>query len=345
MSVKKGKVLSFGELLLRICPDVNGEWLQQNHLPFYVGGAEANVATALALWDLPSAYLSAAPDNLFSQQIVGYLKQQRVDVSKMLYQGERLGLYFLPKGKDLKNAGVIYDRKYSSFSNLRPGTIDGDAILSDVSWFNFSAISPAINEQVAEVCKEAVIAASRKNITVSVDLNYRAKLWQYGKQPHEVMPELITYCDVVMGNVWAAEKMLDIPVDKSIGTGNSKEEYLEQALKTSESILSKFPKVQTVANTFRFDYNETVIKYYTSLYNNSKLYVSDEYVADKIVDKVGSGDCFMAGIIRGLYLEQPEQELLNFATAAAYQKLFIESDATTKTVSQIEQDKIAYAKK
>src|SRR4051794_16729336 len=102
MSVKKGKVLSFGELLLRICPDVNGEWLQQNHLPFYVGGAEANVATALALWDLPSAYLSAAPDNLFSQQIVGYLKQQRVDVSKMLYQGERLGLYFLPKGKDLK---------------------------------------------------------------------------------------------------------------------------------------------------------------------------------------------------------------------------------------------------
>ncbi|HTJ52434.1 MAG TPA: PfkB family carbohydrate kinase, partial [Cyclobacteriaceae bacterium] len=133
--------------------------------------------------------------------------------------------------------------------------------------------------------------------------------------------------------------------DKSIGVGNSKEEYLEQALKTSESILSKFPKVQTVANTFRFDYNETGIRYYTSLYNNNKLFVSDEYVADKIVDKVGSGDCFMAGIIRGLYMEQPEQELLNFATAAAYQKLFIESDATTKTVSQIEQDKIAYAKK
>ncbi|HEY8935766.1 MAG TPA: sugar kinase [Cyclobacteriaceae bacterium] len=345
MSVKKGKVLSFGELLLRICPDVNGEWLQQNNLPFYVGGAEANVATALALWDISSAYMSAAPDNLFSQQIVGYLKQQRVDVSKMLFQGERLGLYFLPKGKDLKNAGVIYDRKYSSFSNLKPGTIDWDAILSDVSWFNFSAISPAINAQVAEVCKEAVIAASRKNITVSVDLNYRAKLWQYGKQPHEVMPELITYCDVVMGNIWAAEKMLDIAVDKSIGAGNSKEEYLEQARITSEAILSKFPKVQTVANTFRFDYNETGIRYYTTLYNNNRLYVSDEYVADKIVDKVGSGDCFMSGIIRGLYLEQPEQELLNFATAAAYQKLFIESDATTKTVSQIEQDRIAYAKK
>jgi 2-dehydro-3-deoxygluconokinase len=345
MNTKNGKILSFGELLLRICPDVDGEWLLQNSLPFFVGGAEANVATALALWDMPSAYLTAVPDNLISKQMVRYLEQHKVDGSKILYQGERVGLYFLPKGKDLKNAGVIYDRNYSSFSQLKPGTIDWDNVLRDVSWFNFSAISPAINATVAAVCKEAVQAAAQKKITVSVDLNYRAKLWQYGKQPHEIMPDLIQYCDVVMGNVWAAEKMLAIPVDNMITENSRKEEYLAQAQKTSEAIQSKFSKVTAVANTFRFDYLQHGIRYYTALYINKKLTVSQEFTAEKIVDKVGSGDCFMAGLIRGLYLKNEASEILEFATAAAFQKLFIESDATNKTVNQIQNDREAYVKK
>lgn len=339
MTDKKGKVLSFGELLLRICPDVNGDWLRQNALPFFVGGAEANVATALALWDVPSAYLSAAPDNLMARQVVQYLEGLRIDVSKMLYRGERLGLYFLPKGKDLKNAGVIYDRNYSSFSQLQTGVIDWDHVLRDVSWFNFSAISPAINSNLAAVCQEAVEAASAKKIMVSIDLNYRAKLWQYGKQPNEVLPALAEYCDVIMGNVWAAEKMLGIPVDKTINESNTREEYLEQARKTSDAIQKKFTRVKHVANTFRFDHQQTGIHYYTTIYTDEKLYVSQEYFADKIIDKVGSGDCFMGGIIYGLYRQLSPQETLEFATAAAFQKLFIESDATTKNVSQIENDR------
>lgn len=345
MNNKKGKVLSFGELLLRICPDVEGDWLRQNNLSFYVGGAEANVATALALWDIPSAYLSAAPDNLVSQQIARYLEQYGIDATKMLYRGERLGLYFLTKGKDLKNAGVIYDRNYSSFSQLQPGIIDWDNVLKDVSWFNFSAISPAINANVAAVCKEALEAASKKNVIISVDLNYRAKLWQYGKQPHEVMPELIQYCDMVMGNIWAAEKMLGIPVDKAINEKSTKQQYVDHALKTSEAIQHKFSKVKTVANTFRFDHKQTGIQYYTALYHDKKLSVSQEYFAENIVDKVGSGDCFMAGLIYGLYNNLPAVEILEFATAAAFQKLFIAGDATNKTVKQIQIDKEAYAKK
>lgn len=345
MNHKKGTVLSFGELLLRICPDVAGDWLKQNNLSFFVGGAEANVAHALALWDIPTAYLSAVPDNLMAKQVVDYLQEHKIDVSKIVYRGERLGLYFLPKGKDLKNAGVIYDRNYSSFSQLQPGMIDWDVILKDVSWFNFSAISPAINANVAAVCKEAVEAASKKNITISIDLNYRAKLWQYGKQPDEVLPSLAGHCDVIMGNVWAAEKMLGIPVDKSITENSSKDQYLEQAAKTSAAIQKKFPKVSHVANTFRFDYQQSGIRYYTALYNDKTLSVSQEYLAGKIVDKVGSGDCFMAGIIYGLYNQLSPQETVDFATAAAFQKLFIESDATTKNVKQIVNDKEAYAKK
>src|SRR5579872_6970599 len=158
------KVLSFGELLLRICPDAEGSWLGKHVLPFYVGGAEANVATALALWGIPSAYFSALPDNLIAHQVAGYLEGKGVDMSRVRYQGERFGLYYLPVGKDMKNAGVIYDRAHSSFACLKPGTIDWDSVLRDTGWLHFSAISPALNRHVAAVCTELLEAAALKKI-------------------------------------------------------------------------------------------------------------------------------------------------------------------------------------
>lgn len=330
------KVLCFGELLLRICPDTNGEWLQKNELPFYVGGAEANTATALALWNIPTSYMSAIPGNIMSQQLVEYLSNRKLDCSKMLLQGERMGLYFLPKGNDLKHASVIYDRKHSSFSELQTGMIEWDKVLKDVAWFHFSAISPALNQNVADVCKEALQAASRKNIVVSVDLNHRAKLWQYGKQPPDVMPELVKYCSVVMGNLWAAEKMLGVEVDKNLSSQTSKQAYVEHAVKTSEQIIQQFPSCKTVANTFRFDADAAAINYHATLFTNNVLYHSKEYLAKKIMDKVGSGDCFMAGIIYASYKNELPQETLGFATAAAFSKLFIRGDATNKSVEEIQ---------
>jgi 2-dehydro-3-deoxygluconokinase len=338
------KVLSFGELLLRICPDAGGDWLKENVLPFYVGGAEANVATALALWDIPSAYFTALPDNMLARQLAGYLEDKGIDASRVLYQGERLGLYFLPKGKDLKNAGVIYDRDHSSFSALQPGTIDWDAVLADVGWLHFSAISPALNVRVAKVCKELLeTAAGKKGITISVDLNYRAKLWQYGVAPTEIMPGLVQHCDLVMGNLWAAEKMLGIPVDVGLTERSRKEDYLDHARRTSERIIERFPRVKQVAKTFRFDQGEKGIHYYTSFFTAGELYGSKEYFSDRILDKVGSGDCFMAGLIRGLYRGQAIPDVLEFATAAAFSKLFIPSDATDQHAEDIEKFRTTYA--
>jgi 2-dehydro-3-deoxygluconokinase len=330
------KVLSFGELLLRICPDVEGNWLEENSLPFYVGGAEANVATALALWGIPSAYLTALPDNLIARQLAGYLEERGVDTSRVVFRGERVGLYYLPKGKDVKNAGVIYDRQHSAFSALRPGTIDWDSVLDGVGWLNFSAISPALSQLVAEVCEEGLKAARERGITISVDLNYRAKLWQYGVAPTAVMPGLVEYCDVVMGNLWAAEKMLGIPVDAGLVEGGTRADFLEHARRSSEKIIGRFPQVKKVAKTFRFDRGEKGVTYYTSLYCEGKLYASREYSSDSIVDKVGSGDCYMAGLIRGLYLRQSVAEMVEFATAAAFYKLFIPSDATDQPAEDIE---------
>lgn len=336
-SENRKKVLSFGEILLRICPDMDGEWLKENKLPFYVGGAELNVATALALWNVPSAYLSAVPDNSVTREIIDYLDKRDIDTSPMVFHGDRLGLYYLPKGKDLKNAGVIYDRANSAYADLKVGQINWDEVFEDVSWFHFSAICPAINQSIADICLEALKVASSKNITVSLDLNYRAKLWKYGKEPINILPELAKYCTLIMGNVWAANKMLGTALhdDLKPTEGYAKETLLQQATDTSKEILSLFTACKAVANTFRFD-NGKGIRYYTTIYTNNELTVSEEYVSDEILDKVGSGDCFMAGLIYGFYNQLPVSEALNFATAAAYDKLYIPSDATTSTVAEIE---------
>lgn len=330
------KVLCFGELLLRICPDTEGGWLEENSLPFYVGGAEANVAVALALWGTPTSYLTALPDNLMAQQLVGYLESRGIDASRILHRGERLGLYYLPTGKDLKHAGVIYDRAHSSFSDLRPGMIDWDKIFYGIGWLHFSAISPALNRSVAELCKEGLQAARTKGITISVDLNYRSKLWQYGVAPVEVMPGLVEHCDVVMGNLWAAEKMLGIAVDPALAEKGRKQDYLDHARWSSEEVTRRFPRVKQVAKTFRFDKGEKGIQYYATLYSAGRLYSSREYGAEVIVDKVGSGDCFMAGLIRGLNNGQPVADVLEFATAAAFFKLFVPGDATDQPAEDIE---------
>lgn len=323
-----GKVLSFGELLLRICPDSAGEWLADNSFPVYVGGAEANVAVALSLWEVPSAYITAVPDNFIARQMVGYLDNLKVETSAIHYSGERIGLYFLDKGKDLKNAGVIYDRNYSSFSALTTGTIDWDKVFEGVTWFHFSAICPAINQAVADVCEEALKAASARNITISIDLNFRAKLWKFGKEPVEILPELVKYCDVVMGNIWAAEKMLGIPVPEGVVEQHDKNVYLQQSAISSKAIMEQFPNCKSVANTFRFDHGKG-IQYYTTLYTQDNLFVSKAYIADTIAGKVGSGDCYMAGLIYGFYNELNPQEVVDFATAAAFAKLFTESDFNT----------------
>lgn len=330
----KGTVLSYGELLLRICPDTGGEWLTDNQLPFYVGGAELNVATALALWGLPSSYFTVVPDNEMSAQILTYLQDKKVDTAPVFLHGDRIGLYYLTRGKDIKNNALIYDRAHSAFAGLKPGQVDWNKALDGVSWLHFSAICPAISQDAADVCAEVLEAASAKNITISVDLNYRARLWQYGKQPIDVMPQLVKHADLIMGNIWAAERMLGIPVEPNVTESGQKSIYLKEAQSSSENIIMQFPKCKAVANTFRFDAGEG-IDYYTALYTGDKLYSSKQYNTDKVTDKVGSGDCFMAGLIYGFYNDLDPQQTLEFATSAAYQKLFIEGDATNKTVDEI----------
>lgn len=334
------KILCFGELLLRLSPQLGGEWLRQNSMPVFVGGAELNVATALAKWNVPVGYCTALPDNYLSKEIIHFIHSKNIETKTIQHCGNRLGIYYLPQGADLKAAGVIYDRAYSSFWELQPRQINWDEVLKDVSWFHFSAISPALNSNVAAVCLEAVQAAAAKNIIVSVDLNYRAKLWQWGKQPTEVMPQLVQYCNVVMGNIWAAETLLGIRLPSNLATG--KEAYLQQAQKTSEAIMKTFPNCRQVANTFRFDVGEGV-HYYATLFDGKDMVAAADRHTNYVVDKVGSGDTFMAGLIWGNHNQQQPQQIINFAAAAAFNKLFIKGDATTATADEIKKEATIYA--
>jgi len=317
------KVLCFGELLLRLSPDSQGEWISQHNIPAFVGGSELNVARALALWNIPVAYFTALPDNYFSKEIAAFLSARGIDTSQIHYSGNRIGLYYLPHGADLKHAGVIYDRAHSSFSELKTGSIDWDLVLKDVKWFHFSAICPALSKQVADVCEEALQACAEKNITISLDLNYRAKLWQYGKKPSEIMPKLVQYCDLVMGNIWSANIMLNAPLDDST-------DLKEQALITSRYITNTFSKCKTVGNTFRFD-NE----YFATLFTNGQLYTSSHYTDIQIADKAGSGDCFMAGLIYGFQNKKEIKETLEFAAAAAVGALMQKGDSTAHRMHDV----------
>ena len=330
-----GKILCFGELLLRFSPAPESQWLKSHQLPVYLGGAELNVATALARWNLPVSYCTALPENYLSKDILGVLYERQILTDAIIFSGERIGSYYLAQGTDLKNHSVVYDRAHSAFGELKKGMFNWDHILHDVSWLHFSAISPALNESVASVCLEAVQAASKRNITVSIDLNHRPKLWKQ-RNPHDVMSELLPYCDVVMGNIWSAHDLIGIPLDLHLIQTNDKSSYLQHALQTSVRILKRFARVKTVACTFRFEEREQGILYYASLYSANQRADSSVYQSEKIIDKVGTGDCFMAGLIYGLYKNLREPEIIQFATAAGFGKFFEKGDATGQDLETIQ---------
>lgn len=327
-------VFCFGELLLRMSPSLGGQWIREHQMPVYIGGAELNVATALSKWNVPSRYCTALPENYLTEEIIADIEKKGIDTSPVYYSGQRIGSYYLPQGVDMKNAGVIYDRTGSSFAELTPGCINWEEVLNDCTWFHFSAISPSLNNNVAAVCREALYFASQKGITISVDLNYRSRLWKYGKKPTQVMPELVNYCNVIMGNIWAANSLLGFSIDDNIHDQPSREKYLAHATETANEMLRQFPACQTVASTFRFD-REEGINYYAALNNNKGQFISPEFSTSSVVDKVGSGDCFMAGLIYGLYNEHPSQEVIDFASAAAFGKLQEKGDATEQSVQAV----------
>jgi 2-dehydro-3-deoxygluconokinase len=317
-------------------PVLDQAWINSASMPVHLGGAELNVAKALAGWKQPVTYMSAMPDNYLSKEIAASIAACNIDVDAMQYCGDRIGIYFLPQGADLKNAGVIYDRAHASFSTaLFPGKINWDALFEGSDWFHFSAISPALTEQAAELCLDALKAAKRLGLTISVDLNYRAKLWKYGKQPAQVMPALVAYADVIMGNIWSARDLLGIDVPAAAETATSKDQFTACAKETAAVLFEQNPSCKVVANTFRFTPEGEGVDYFATLDTRNEQAVAVSFQASSVADKVGSGDCFMAGLIYGIHNGLEYQETINYAASAAFGKLQELGDSTKQTTDQI----------
>lgn len=328
-------ILCFGEVLLRMSPAAH--WPNDTVLQTYVGGAEANVAFALGAWNVPVKYCSAMPHNFLSEKITAYLQDKKIDTSAIIHSGNRVGLYYMHAGADLKSAGVIYDRAHSSFAELKTFTTNWDEKLENVSHLHLTAISPAVSESAAEVCEELLKAARQKNITVSLDLNYREKLWQYGKQPVVIMPGLAKYCDIIMGNIWSANKMLGIELNEKINDFTKQEEYLQEAGCVSKKIMEAYPQCSLVVNTFRFNLENDAVRYFATISDKEQFVFSKERTCTGIVDKAGSGDCFMAAVLYSLYNQKSLQETVDFASAAATGKLYETGDHTNQTIRAVEQ--------
>ena len=326
-----GKICCFGELLLRISPELNGQWISDAKAAIHIGGAELNVATALSNWNIDTRYVTTLPENYLSNEILIALNAKGIDTSEIFFSGNRIGLYYLPQGEDLKHAGVIYDRANSAFAQIKAGTINWQQVFKDCSWFHFSAICPALNYEVAMVCKEALQAAKQMGLTISVDLNYRAKLWQYGKQPAGVMRELLPYCDVVMGNMWSAEQLAGIACPLRSSDDATDESLITAAIASLQQLHTTYPQITTVAYTFRL-HN----RYFSILQQGNTITHSKQFALQQIADKVGTGDCFMAGLIYGLYNKHQPQQIINFASAAAVGKTMEKGDATRQTIKDVE---------
>ena len=321
------KILTFGEILYRLQSDNESIFeARANRLKIYPGGSEANVAAGLSQMGDHVQYCSAFPDNVFADELKQTLETLGVDTSKSITTGDRIGGYLLLSANGLTNGEVVYDRKYSSFSLLKTQDIDFDKLFKDVDWLHWSALTPALSNDMSELIGGVLKEADQRDIVISVDLNYRSKLWKYGKSPLEVMPELVHYCHVIMGNIWAQNNMLGSPLGETLNRDTGKDLYFECSNTSAEYIFNYYPKAQHIANTFRFMDHAKHNLFYGTYHSRTAQAISRTFETQDVVDRIGSGDAFMAGLIHALRNDMSADEIINFATAAGYQKLFVEGD-------------------
>lgn len=300
------------------------------------GGGEANVAVSLANYGLDANFISRFPDNELARACIRELRSYGVDTRGSVRGGGRLGIYFLETGAVARPSKVIYDRAHSAFSEIEPGMIDWDAVLEGADWFHWSGITPALSQGAADSCLEAIKAANKRGITVSCDLNYRNKLWKYGREAGEIMPELVEGCGLIFGNEEDAAKVFGIKPQgfDAARTGGAIEQERFQSV--GEQLMALFPKTGRVALTLRGSINADHNTWGGVLWNGKRLYQSPRYDITHIVDRVGGGDSFMGGLIYGLLSYGDEQKAIDFAAAASCLKHTIFGDFNLLSVAEVE---------
>ncbi len=330
------KVVTFGEIMLRLTPPGMRRFSQASSFDVVYGGGESNVAVSLANYGVPVSFVTRLPNNDIGDCALMEMRKRGVSVDHIVRGGERMGIYFLEIGAVSRGSKVVYDRAHSGMASIQKGMIDWESVFTDAQWFHWTGITPAISQGAADACLEAIQVANRLGITVSTDLNYRKNLWEYGKKPGDIMPALVDGCDVVLGNEEDAEKHFDIHpegVDVTQGATIDAHSYIS----VCQQLMQRFGRTKKVIITLRGSINASHNSWSGVLYDGQKLYEAPTYQITHIVDRVGGGDSFMGGLIYGL-LNYPEndQKALNFAVAASCLKHTIYGDANLVSISEVE---------
>lgn len=329
------KVVSFGEIMLRLATPDYLRISQTSEFVATYGGGEANVAVSLANYGISVDFVTRLPKNDIGRACKMDLQKYGVGTQHIIYGGERLGIYFLETGAVSRGSKVVYDRAHSAISEIKPGMINWEKVFEGADWFHWTGITPAISQGAADVCLEAIQKANEMGITVSCDLNYRKNLWKYGKTAGEVMPELVAGTKIILGNEEDAHMVLGIKPEGVDITGGHVEGAAYESV--SKQIMKQYPRCKKVITTLRGSVNANHNSWSGVLWDGKKLFEAPTYQITHIVDRVGGGDSFMGGLIYGLLTyENNDQKALNFAVAASCLKHTIYGDFNQVTVEEVE---------
>jgi 2-dehydro-3-deoxygluconokinase len=331
------KVVTFGEIMLRLSPPGYQRFSQANQFDVVYGGGESNVAVSLANYNVPVEFVTRLPENDLGACALMEMRKRAVGTNHIIYGGNRLGIYFLETGAVNRGSKVVYDRANSAMSEIEPGMVDWKTVFQEAQWFHWTGITPAISQGAAAACLEAVKIANAMGLTVSTDLNYRAKLWKHVGDHEEIMTELTSYCDIILGNEEDAEKHFEIQPEGLDVTTQGEAIKADAFLSVCEQMQAKFPRAQKIITTLRGSISASHNSWSGVLYDGTTLFKSSEYQITHIVDRVGGGDSFMGGLIYGLlHFPDDDQKALDFAVAASCLKHTIKGDANLVTLTEIE---------
>ena len=325
--------VTFGEIMLRLAPPGFEKILQTPQFVATFGGGEANVSVAVAQLGLPAAFVTVLPDkNPVADAVIGELRRFGVDTSRIVRGKGRLGIYYLEAGANQRPSKVVYDRDHSAIALAKPGDINWDRALDDASWFHITGITPAISSSAADLSLEAVQAARKKGITVSCDLNYRKNLWKWGKPTAEVMRELVTNVDIAIANEEDVQMALGIQAKVDVHSGQLDRAQYE---KLTAKVLGEYPNLKAIAITLRESKSASHNGWSACLNDRKSFMLSRAYEITHIVDRVGAGDSFAAGLIYGFQALPSHQEALEFAVATSCLKHSLPGDFSRTTVDEV----------
>lgn len=325
------KVVTFGELMLRLASNGYYRFFQNDQMQATFGGGEANVAVSLANYGLESVYVTKLPKHAIGQAAIDSLRYFGVDTSKIVRGGERVGIYFLEKGASQRGSVCIYDRAHSAIAEAKPEDFDWDSIFKDADWFHFTGITPALGGDMVEICKQACIAAKKHGVKISCDLNYRGKLWTRD-QARNAMTPLCQYVDVCISNEEDAKDVFGIEAENTdIYGGKLNHDGYKSVAK---QLMNKFG-FEKVAITLRTSISASDNDWAGMLYDGENYCFSKSYHLH-IVDRVGGGDSFGGGLIYSLLSGKNSQQAIEFAVAASALKHSVEGDYNRVSVAEVE---------